>query len=47
MSVPDREIVDVARGSVEYRCSGFAWEHSCERFRPGRRVVSHVEPTAA
>ena len=47
MSVPDREIVDVARGSVEYRWPGFAWDHSFERFRLRRRIVRHVEPTAA
>jgi predicted choloylglycine hydrolase len=37
----------VARGSVEYRWPGFAWEHSFERFRPGRRVIRLVEPAAA
>ena len=37
----------VPRGSVEYRWPGFAWEHSFERFRPGRRVVRLVEQTAA
>ena len=36
-----------ARGSVEYRWPDFAWEHSFERFRPGTRVVTLAEPTAA
>jgi len=36
-----------AHGSVTYLWPGIAWEHSFERFRPGRRVVRLVEPTAA
>jgi predicted choloylglycine hydrolase len=40
-------VYDVARGAVEDRWPGYTWKQSFHRFRPGIRVVSLVQSTAA
>jgi predicted choloylglycine hydrolase len=40
-------VYEVIRGAATFRWPGYGWEQSFERFRPGRRVVRLVRPTAA
>jgi predicted choloylglycine hydrolase len=40
-------VYEAARGAVQYRWLDYTWKQSFERFRPGTRMVTLVESTAA